>query len=240
VDLLRCEGTRVEERRMILGMDEEWRRLQGLYAAMSDNELLRMAESKGGLTEVAQEAVEAEMSSRGLVVEAPMVEAAPEVSEAVDDPLLVELMTFSIAMDAETALRALDDRGIPVRMEPAMRQMVEGGPKVKTSWLTIFVERTQREEAQGVLRARMGLFPVLAADEVDHSEADDEALMAVGTFDVAEDVEVVRKALTDAGVWFRVDDGDKSDPEWGGTLVEVRVEDWDRALEVVEAAFGEE
>ena len=52
---------------MAISMDEEWRRLHGLYAAMSDDELLKLARDKAGLTEVARQAVEAEMSSRGKI-----------------------------------------------------------------------------------------------------------------------------------------------------------------------------
>jgi hypothetical protein len=226
-------------------MSEEWRRLQGLYAAMSDDEVLRLAGAKGGLTEVAQQAVDAEMSARGLAVAeaAPLASAMPELLGAEDDPSLVELTTFQIAMDAETALRALDDAGIPVRMEPAMRRMEEGGPRVKTSWLTIFVERTRQNEAVVVLRKRMGLFPVLAADEVEAHGGEDgeEALITVGNFDVAADVEMARRALREAGIWFHeAASQDDEEPGWEGIAIEVRMKDMEQALEVVEAAFAED
>jgi hypothetical protein len=220
--------------------DQEWWRLQELYAALGDGELLRLAGAKDGLTAVAQQAMDAEMKSRGL--ELPVEEhdgvsdAAAELSGAEGDPSLVELMTFQIAMDAETALHALDDADIPVRMEPAMRRLVEGGPVIKTNWLTIFVERTRKDDAVKVLRARMGLFPVLAADEVDDSEGPDDgedSLAVVGSFQEAVDAEVAQKALTDAGIWFKADGDDE------GTMVEVRPEDLERALEAVEEAFSE-
>lgn len=222
-------------------MDQEWQRLQGIYAAMSDVELLRLVGAKAGLTEVAQQAVDAEVRSRGLTVEAasvPELAPMPEVTDAEGDPSLAELMTFQIAMDAETALRALDDCGIPVKMEPAMRRLVEGGPLVKTNWLTLYVELTRLNEAQSVLRERMGLFPVLEADEVDDSGDDDgggELPAIVGNFEGA-DAEIVRKTLTDAGIWFQGEAEEGVD----GTMIEVRFEDWERALALVEAAFGEE
>ena len=58
--------------------EQEWRRLQGLYAALSDGELLRLAADKDGLTEVAQQAIDAEMSNRGLEVP---VEESPRQSK---------------------------------------------------------------------------------------------------------------------------------------------------------------
>jgi hypothetical protein len=229
-------------------MDQEWRRLQALYAAMSDNELLNLARDKAGLTEVAQQAVEAEMSSRGLKLDeeteaaADVVFETPELDAVEDDPSLVGLKTFQIAAEAELAARLLDDRGIPVRLEQAVRRFTKDGPKIKTNWLTVFVEQTRQEEAIEVLRAGMGLFPVLQPEDVrehaaaDDGESDEEPLAIVGNFGEAADIAVARKALTDAGIWFEVDEGDEEE----GTMIRTRLEDLERALEVVEEAFDEE
>ena len=225
--------------------------MQALYAAMSDNELLKLAGDKAKLTEVAQQAVEAEMSFRRLeldeeVTKRPVEIVAPEFPAAEDDPSLIELMTFNIAMDAETAWRALDDNGIPVRVEPAMRVMVEGGPRIKTNWLTIFVERARQEDAVKVLRERMGLFPILAADEVEDSEEgdDEEALFPVCSFDVEADAIVARKALREAGIWFKsekqTEEAQDGKPAFEWTSIEAKLEDLERALKVVEEAFDEE
>ena len=231
-----------------MSMDEEWRRLQGLYAAMSDDELLELARGKAGLTEVAQRAVEAEMGSRGLQpsgnpeATADVVFETPELDTAEDDPSLVGLKTFQIAMEAQMAARLLDDHGIPVRMEQAVRRFTKDGPKIKTNWLTVFVEQTRQDEAVEVLRAGMGLFPVLPPEEVveadhaDDGEDEAESLAIVGNFEEAADVAVARKALADAAIWFEVDDGDEEE----GTMIRTRLEDLERALEVVEEAFGEE
>jgi hypothetical protein len=235
-----------------MSVDEEWRRLQGLYAAMSDDELLELARDKAELTEVAQQAVEAEMGSRGLKLDEEEQEKsvepiAYEFSTSEDDPSLIELMTFHIATDAETALHALDDHGIPVSMEPAMRRLNDDGPRIKTNWLTIFVERTRQRDAVKVLRERMGLFPVLAADEVEDADVvddEDESLFTVGEFEVDADAEVARKALTDAGIWFKAgketQEAQGGQAAFDGTVIEVRLEDLERALGVVEEAFGEE
>ena len=54
-----------------------------------------------------------------------------------------------------------------------MRRLTEDGPRIKTNWLTIFVERTREEEAKGVLRKAMGLFPVLAPNEFEDSDGEE-------------------------------------------------------------------
>ena len=247
-------------------MDQEWQRLQQIYAGLSDGELLNLAASKGELTVVAQQALEAEMSSRGLALpvdedegltgsrgagefprkaELLTPDCEDDLSDAEKDPSLVALTTFHIATDAEKALRELDEYGIPVVMEPALRRIGEDGPRIKTNWLTIFVERTRQHEAKDVLRKSMGLFPVLAADEVDDpedEEVSEDELQQVGTFDVAADAEIAQKALTDGGIWFAArtedllsDDGS----DWKATVLEVRPRDFDRALTVMETALSE-
>jgi hypothetical protein len=228
---------------------QEWLRLQQLYAGLSDGELLNLAAQKGELTTVAQEAIDAEMTTRGLVPSSvadegvaatPSTTPLDEATTSADDPLLVELTTFAVPMDAEKAMRLLDEHDVPAHMEHAMRQVNEDGPKVKMNWLSIFVERGRKQDAMRVLREGMGLFPVMEADELadadDGDEADGETLSILGDFELAEDVETVKKALTDAGIWFQSQSEDGVD----GTLIEVRPEDLDRGLEVVEEAFGEE
>ena len=90
--------------------EQEWRRLQDLYAALSDGELLNLAAGKSELTEIAQQAIDAEMDKRGL--EVPVEEtveavSTPDESDAPLDPSLVELITFQVPMDADTAMRLL-------------------------------------------------------------------------------------------------------------------------------------
>jgi hypothetical protein len=223
-----------------MSMDNEWRRLQQLYAAMSDDELLALARDRAGLTEVAQQVVVAEMSSRKLE----LVEAEEPAGEALEldavegNPSLVELMTFQIASEAEQAMRLLDDAGIPVEVEQAMRQFTRDGPKVKTNWLTVVVERSRQQESVELLHEKMGLFPVMKPEEMEEPDGDD-ALFPVGTFDVEADAEAARKALSDAGIWFRAEKDSDDEAGWEGTLIEVRLKDEQRALEAIEAAFSE-
>ncbi len=227
-----------------MGVDREWERLQALYAELSDAELVELAGSKAGLTEVAQQVIEAEVRSRGLVVEA----AAPvapdaadgELPESENDPSLVELTTFSMALEAEKALAELELQEIPVWVKPAMRQMEEGGPLVKTNWLTLSVQRVRLLEAQETLRRHMGLFPPEESDGKGDEPADgedfSEELTVLGTFEAA-DAAIARKALTEAGMVFETQDDEEENS--GTTLFEVRQEDLERAMAVVEAAFGE-
>ena len=60
------------------------------------------------------------------------------------DPSVIELITFNVPMDAEAAMRLLDEHDVPAHMEHAVRQVNEDGPKVKMNWLSIFVERARK------------------------------------------------------------------------------------------------
>jgi hypothetical protein len=180
------------------------------------------------------------MSRRGLEVpveEAVEAVSGPDESDAGDDPLVIELITFQVPADADRAMRLLAEHDVPAQMEHAVRQVNEDGPKVKMNWLSVFVERSRKEDAMSVLRKGMGLFPVLAPEEMDSpdEEGDEEILSIVGDFELAADAEIAKKALTEAGIWFQAD----TEPGVEGTLIEVRYADYERAMEVVETAFDE-
>lgn len=244
------DGQKEEASRLMSNAEQ---RLQHTYAAMEDDELIDLVRAKSELTELALKAAEAEMKVRGLAMPedelpAQSGESEPQLHRAEDDVALVELMTFQIATDAKTALDALDDQGIAVRMEPAMRRLTEDGPKIKTNWLTIFVERSRHEDAVRVLRERMGLFPLLAVQGAEHDQGDggdeDEALFPVGEFELLADAEIAQTALANAGIWFKVDTGTEDDPShdaaaWNGASILVRLDDLEAALQIVEAAFQE-
>ena len=250
------DGQKEEASRVMSNAEQ---RLQHTYAAMEDDELLDLVRAKSELTELALKAAEAEMKVRGLAMpedelsaqsgeSEPQLKSEPPLHNAEDDVALVELMTFQIATDAKTALDALDDQGIAVRMEPAMRRLTEDGPKIKTNWLTIFVERSRHEDAVRVLRERMGLFPLLAVQGAEHDQGDagdeDEALFPVGEFELLADAEIAQTALANAGIWFKVDTGTEDDPSheaaaWDGASIMVRLDDLEAALQIVEAAFQE-
>ena len=115
--------------------------------------------SDGGL----RVSIDAEMSNRGL--EAPAGRAWRRsvfqrgVYGGASRPSVIELITFNVPMDAETAMRLLDGyRHVPAHMEHAVRQVNEDGPKVKMNWLSIFVERPERRR-DGWHCAKAWVFP---------------------------------------------------------------------------------
>ncbi len=82
-------------------------------------------------------------------------------------------------------------------------------------------------------------------DDDDTGGSEDEDFFQVGNFESEEDAEVASRALRDAGIWFKseriaVDStGRDEGPLTDCTFIDVRFEDLERALEVVEAAFDE-
>ncbi len=64
---------------------QEWRRLQGLYAAMSEEELEAIADESYELTDIAKQALKAEISRRGLQVIVRLA-PAPEKTQEKEEP----------------------------------------------------------------------------------------------------------------------------------------------------------
>lgn len=230
--------------------DQEWQRLQALYAAMSDGELLRLAEGKAGLTEVAQQAIDAEMSARGLeasMEDEPLPDAQPPVLPTVeDDPSLVTLFTTQSAVEANKAATYLEEAEIPFELRPHRFRETEDGPWILSGYLEVVVKADRKQDAVRVLREKMGLFPLAEVQEGDHETeaSEEEELYQVGNFELEEDAEIAAKALRDAGIWFQSEriavdpTGRTEDPSVECTFMEVRFADMERALEVVEEAFG--
>ena len=95
----------------------EWRRLSELYGRMSDGELVALARQKSELTDVAQEALNSEISQRklSLRLEVPPAPSVPELrlTPYDDDRRLVRSLLWSLA-DALQLQRLLDVAGIPL------------------------------------------------------------------------------------------------------------------------------
>lgn len=216
-------------------MASEVERLQELYRGLADGELLRLAETRDGLTAEAQAAVDAEMQERGLVFSPAGDDAPAPEPVAEDGEEWVELWAFTMPTDAEQAYRKLGEHAVPVRMEYAMRQVEENGPKVRTHALAVFTPAPRVDEAVRVLRSELGLFPAAEVDSGSHGEhggeQGEDELFPVGTFEDAADAELAKKALTEAGIWF------EADAEGGITTVLVKPEDVDAALAAVEGGF---
>jgi hypothetical protein len=66
-----------------IDVNEEWRRLQELYGGMAEEELHAVADEGYELTEIAQQALRAEISRRGLDI---VLKETPPPSDVVDEP----------------------------------------------------------------------------------------------------------------------------------------------------------
>jgi len=223
-------------------LNSQWQRLYDRYHAMSDDELLELAENVGGLTETAADVLRQEMRDRRL-------QAAPSgnlVSVTAPDPNAtrwnpgvdgtrrgeVALMTFHDAINAGIACDSLEEHEIDFEMKDVS--------SVQTDWpvsLNLIVNAADKERAMSALRQKMGLFPlqeVAVADEI----VDDGTIATMGAFGHRDDAEAIAHILEDAGIWHRI----VADPE--GTVenenaytLEVREVDMVRAGEVVEKAI---
>jgi DNA-directed RNA polymerase subunit M/transcription elongation factor TFIIS len=111
-----------------LGPAGDFLRISDHYRSLSDEELLDLARQASELTDVAQQALTNEMSSRGLKVPSqipparPDVWTPPDVSDPndpySDDRELVWLCTVWSLADASQVQRLLDTAGIPFFMGP--------------------------------------------------------------------------------------------------------------------------
>lgn len=116
---------------------EEWRRLKDQYAAMSDDELEAIACDGWELSDVAQQALQGEMSSRGLKIQLHGPPPASPATEPRDttgrfDPADLELTVAQQVWDLAEARRVkeiLDTAGIPSYFGPQdVEEVDEMGP----------------------------------------------------------------------------------------------------------------
>jgi DNA-directed RNA polymerase subunit M/transcription elongation factor TFIIS len=109
---------------------EEWRRLKELYLEKSDEELEVVAHEAYELTDVAQQALEAEIARRGLKLE---MRKAPEAAPGVEgnfipDPTELNLVSVQQVFDREEAKQAKDalsNNGLPSFLGPENVESVE-------------------------------------------------------------------------------------------------------------------
>ena len=114
---------------------EEWRRVKERYEGMSDAELEAVAGDGWELTDVAQQALQGEISRRGLKVQlkaaAPPLEQ-PEPCEETDDPEDLDLVVAQQVWDPSEARRVketLDAAGVPSYFGPNnVEEVDELGP----------------------------------------------------------------------------------------------------------------
>lgn len=224
-------------------------RLRRNYAEMSDGELFDLARRPDDLTEVAHEALRAEMKERGidraleeqtggaplLGSELPKVEWGERLSGG-----RIVLMIFHDAMEAGKACDWLEEAGIAVEIEDVSDKTAGGGsfyggPPVA---MQVIVKKSELGRAQAVLREKMKLFPLQEVEEAD-AVVDDGTVGVVGTFGRREDADGVAEILDDARIWHRITANPEGSVEnedaW---TLEVREVDLVKAGDVVEKAMG--
>jgi hypothetical protein len=228
----------------------EWQRLYDRYHAMSDEELLELAEDIGSLTETAGDVLRQEMRDRRLQVKAAVVAAPASVAasaaprwtssdESGTKRREVVLMTFHDAISAGLACDYLEEGEVDFEMrdlsqpQTGMRRF-DSHPAVS---LELLIDAKDKERAMAILREKMGLFPlqeVAVADEL----VDDGTTATLGNFGRRADAEEVARILEDAAIWHRIVANPKGSVEnEDAYTLEVREVDLMRAGEVVEKAM---
>lgn len=147
---------------------EEWRRLKELYLQKSDEELEIVAVDAYDLTDVAQQALVAEIARRGLKIKmgkAP--EPAPEpLGDFVADVNELNLISVQQVFDRDEATKikdALNDNGLPCFLGPENGEEVED---IRGSFERGVDVKVRDVDSQ---RAHATLANILAADSVEES-----------------------------------------------------------------------
>lgn len=233
---------------------EQTHRLEGLYRAMGDEELVELASRPEDLTQTASQVLAAEMRRRGMeAAEASRAEQPEDFGETVGLPAAgdlmpenlgatgpeIELITFHDALTAGRACELLEEAGIPFHLtdvsgpKDGLRSF-DAGPPVALR-VTVAMEEVQR--GQAVLRRKMGLFP-LENIAVPDEPVDDGTRASVGYSKTRGEAEEIAGVLTRAGIWNEVREGPEAEEH--PFSVEVREMDLFAAGDVVEKALGVE
>lgn len=243
------------------------RRLVELYRAMSDGELLGLAERPGDLTEIALGVLRNEMASRRLQVEAEpgfaveekrlagagaylgteFYTGAQREPEMKPEPAAkglakgtVVLTTFNDAIAAGEAIDLLEAEGMEIEVRDVAAAQGGGGSFYGGPPVALQVIVQQRDLRRGmqILREKMGLFPGQEVEEADEA-IDDGTTAVLGAFGHRSDAEEVARVLEEAGIWHRIAaNAEGSVEDEDCYSLEVKEVDLVRAGEVVERAMN--
>jgi hypothetical protein len=126
---------------------EQYRKLEELYADMSDARLHEMADGAADLTEIAQHVLRAEISKRGLDKQARAI-ASDEASSNPGD--VVSIWKLNNAAKAQSVVDALNNAGIAACVVPEKLELADGGSEEQHD---VRVVRTDTGRALEIIRA---------------------------------------------------------------------------------------
>ena len=250
-----------------LDSEGQWQRLVELYRAMTDGELLRLAERPGDLTEIALGVLRTEMGSRRLQVEAESGFSAEEkrlagagaylgtefYTGAQREPEMkpeptakglakgtVVLTTFHDAIAAGEAIDLLEAEEMEIEVRDVAAAQGGGGSFYggPPVALQVIVQQRDLRRAMDLLQEKMGLFPGQEVEVADEA-IDDGTTAVLGAFGHRSDAEDVARVLEEAGVWHRIAANADGSVEYEDAYtLEVKEVDLVRAGEVVERAMN--
>lgn len=213
-------------------MNDEASDFHARYARLSDNELLRLHETRHDLTRPAQEGLDQEMRMRQ--IEPGDVAAAQPVSGMDFGNDQISIWGYWDPISANEAVAALQKEDIDAQLVPTeVRERRDGR---EAAYFELVIPKSDEERAKAVLRRKQGLFPLAEDTDSRYSapSAGDDTI-TVAQFDKAEDCRLAEQALTEAGIAFHA-----TSEEWQGQTiwsVEVAVESMERAGVVIEGAL---
>ena len=235
-------GEGVGGRLTLMSLDGQLEKLGALYAEKSDGELLDLYEQRGGLTEMAQQALAGVMRERrlntagGAGAEVIAEAGGDEVEDRVEAGEVLAYL-FHDAFQAREAIRTLTEAGIAHRMLDW--HVVEPERPVSQNGLDLglVVAQSDLESTVGVLKEQLGLFP---GAEGEDSQEDGDSMAVLSMYERGEAL-VAARALGLAKMSFLWRDGSEhgSDlPDEETVAIEVNSADVERATQVVEDALA--
>lgn len=246
-------------------METERDRLDRLYAELGEEHLKDLADAPEDLTDEARMSLNAELRRRGLTPDATRDPAAepehtperesgfgagipgifPSGAAVVEQALepggetrlgWVGLISFYDGIELSKACDALEDSDTDFAIEEKSGDALSGAPSAFEIW----VRAADVDLSQRVLREKLGLFPQAEFDtetrDEDSGATESDGSMTLGTFESAEEANVVYHLLRDRGLTPTLNEPSAEDEESWWT-VEVPAAEHERALAVVAAGL---
>jgi hypothetical protein len=227
-----------------MSLDGQMEKLSALYDEKSDGELLDLYEQRGGLTEMAQQALAGVMRQRHLsgqggtgVAEPAQESTGGDVEEDTLEQGEVMAYLFHDAFQAREAIRVLTEAGIEHRMLDWHVVQPEMKPYPNGLDLGLVVARSDQQRTAQVLKEELGLFP---GAEGEDAPEDGDSMAVLSMYERGEAL-VAARALGEARMsylWRDGSEGGSDLPDEETVAIEVNSEDVERATQVVEDALA--